>query len=50
MCPLAAREDLVRSVQLNPGIAREYADAEEQMGKPFKKTVTVAQLIEEAGI
>jgi 3'-phosphoadenosine 5'-phosphosulfate sulfotransferase (PAPS reductase)/FAD synthetase len=45
-CPLAAREDLIRSAQLNPGLAAEYAAAEADMGKPFKKNLTMKRIIE----
>jgi 3'-phosphoadenosine 5'-phosphosulfate sulfotransferase (PAPS reductase)/FAD synthetase len=47
-CPLAAREDLVRSAQLNPELFDEYAEAEQAMSKPFKKTCTLAQIRSQA--
>ncbi|MFB6618541.1 phosphoadenosine phosphosulfate reductase family protein [Streptomyces sp. NPDC056367] len=37
-CPLAKTEDLIRSAQLNPALFAEYAQAEKEMGKPFKKS------------
>ncbi|MDG5807881.1 phosphoadenosine phosphosulfate reductase family protein [Streptomyces ossamyceticus] len=45
-CPLAKREDLVTSAQMNPGIFDEWAGAEERMGKPFKKNLTLKRIIE----
>ncbi|MET8680969.1 phosphoadenosine phosphosulfate reductase family protein [Streptomyces sp. NPDC004647] len=47
-CPLAKTADLVQSAQINPGIFDEYAEAEADMGKPFKKSVTLKEIIERA--
>ncbi|WP_416969420.1 hypothetical protein [Streptomyces sp. 4F14] len=45
-CPLAKREDLIASARLNPGIFAEMAGAEEHLGEPFKKNLTLKQIIE----
>ncbi|MFE4582892.1 phosphoadenosine phosphosulfate reductase domain-containing protein [Streptomyces chartreusis] len=45
-CPLAKRQDLIQSARMNPGIFAEWAEAEERMGKPFKKNLTLKQIIE----
>ena len=45
-CPLAKRADLVASARLNPEIFAEWAGAEERMGMPFKKNLTLKQIIE----
>jgi 3'-phosphoadenosine 5'-phosphosulfate sulfotransferase (PAPS reductase)/FAD synthetase len=45
-CPLAKREDLIESARMNPGIFDEWAGAEESMGKPFKKNLTLKRIIE----
>ncbi|PJE97166.1 phosphoadenosine phosphosulfate reductase [Streptomyces carminius] len=47
-CPLAHTDDLVRSAQLNPELFDEYARAEEEMGRPFKKSITLREIIERA--
>ncbi|MET8661390.1 phosphoadenosine phosphosulfate reductase family protein [Streptomyces griseus] len=47
-CPLAATDDLVRSAQLNPGLFAEYAEAETAMGRRFKKSVSLREIIERA--
>jgi 3'-phosphoadenosine 5'-phosphosulfate sulfotransferase (PAPS reductase)/FAD synthetase len=47
-CPLAKRKDLVESAKVNSGLFKEYAAAEERMGKPFKKNLTLKQIIEQA--
>jgi 3'-phosphoadenosine 5'-phosphosulfate sulfotransferase (PAPS reductase)/FAD synthetase len=47
-CPLAHTDDLVRSAQLNPALFAEYAQAEADMGKPFKKSITLREIIERA--
>ncbi|QES52015.1 hypothetical protein DEJ50_33575 [Streptomyces venezuelae] len=47
-CPLAKTEDLIRSAQLNPSLFAEYAEAEQEMGKPFKKSISLRQIIERA--
>ncbi|WP_078661659.1 phosphoadenosine phosphosulfate reductase family protein [Streptomyces sp. NRRL B-24484] len=49
-CPLAGNEDVIRSVQLNPALAREYAAAEEHLGHPFKKNLSMRRAIQLAGI
>ncbi|GAA4009688.1 hypothetical protein GCM10022247_34780 [Allokutzneria multivorans] len=48
LCPLAARNDLVQSARLNPGLAAEYARTEAIMGKPFKGNLSMARIIEAA--
>lgn len=45
-CPLAAKDDLVRSARLNPALAQEYAGAEASMGEPFKKNLPMRRIIE----
>ncbi|MEU2605067.1 phosphoadenosine phosphosulfate reductase family protein [Streptomyces albus] len=45
-CPLAKREDLIESARANPELFDEYAGAEERMGKPFKKNLTLRRIIE----
>ncbi|MFE2684527.1 phosphoadenosine phosphosulfate reductase domain-containing protein [Streptomyces mirabilis] len=47
-CPLAGNEDLVLSAQLNPGIFDEYAEAEVDMGKQFKPSISLREIIERA--
>lgn len=47
-CPLAHTDDLVRSAQLNPELFAEYATAEDEMGHPFKKSITLREIIERA--
>ncbi|MGW1365070.1 phosphoadenosine phosphosulfate reductase domain-containing protein [Streptomyces chartreusis] len=47
-CPLAHTDDLVRSAQLNPQLFAEYAEAEAKMGHPFKKSITMREIIERA--
>ncbi|MGW0572943.1 phosphoadenosine phosphosulfate reductase domain-containing protein [Streptomyces tauricus] len=45
-CPLAKREDLIESARINRELFDEYAGAEEHMGKPFKKNLTLRHIIE----
>ncbi|MEU9168580.1 phosphoadenosine phosphosulfate reductase family protein [Streptomyces sp. NPDC048420] len=45
-CPLASRQDLIGSARVNGGLFDEYAGAEERMGKPFKKNLTLKRIIE----
>ncbi|MFD8415449.1 phosphoadenosine phosphosulfate reductase family protein [Streptomyces sp. NPDC059650] len=45
-CPLASTGDLVRSAQLNPELFEEYAEAETEMGKKFKKSISLREIIE----
>ncbi|MEU5900383.1 phosphoadenosine phosphosulfate reductase domain-containing protein [Streptomyces venezuelae] len=47
-CPLAHTDDLVRSAQLNPELFAEYAQAEADMGKQFKKSISLREIIERA--
>lgn len=47
-CPLAHTDDLVRSAQLNPELFQEYAELEARWGKPFKKSITLREIIERA--
>ncbi|MFZ3551920.1 phosphoadenosine phosphosulfate reductase family protein [Streptomyces sp. 4.24] len=47
-CPLAGTDDLVRSAKLNRELFEEYAEAEVQMGKPFKKNITLRGIIDRA--
>ncbi|WP_143200140.1 hypothetical protein [Kitasatospora sp. CB01950] len=47
-CPLAHTDDLVRSAQINPGLFDEYADAEDEMGNPFKKSISLRGIVERA--
>ncbi|MFD9453441.1 phosphoadenosine phosphosulfate reductase family protein [Streptomyces sp. NPDC059985] len=47
-CPLAHTDDLIRSAQLNPDLFDEYAAAEVQMGKQFKKSISLREIIERA--
>ncbi|MEW2401984.1 phosphoadenosine phosphosulfate reductase family protein [Streptomyces sp. NPDC046862] len=45
-CPLAKRADLIASARINPEIFAEWADAEKRLVKPFKKNLTLKQIIE----
>lgn len=47
-CPLAHTDDLVRSAQLNSELFAEYAEAEAAMGHPFKKSISLREIIERA--
>ncbi|MFE6253175.1 phosphoadenosine phosphosulfate reductase domain-containing protein [Streptomyces niveus] len=47
-CPLAHTDDLVRSAQLNPELFAEYAQAERDMGRQFKKSISLREIIERA--
>ncbi|MFD3908949.1 phosphoadenosine phosphosulfate reductase family protein [Streptomyces californicus] len=47
-CPLAHTDDLVRSAQLNPELFDEYATAEADMGRQFKKSISLREIIERA--
>ncbi|MGW9440602.1 phosphoadenosine phosphosulfate reductase domain-containing protein [Streptomyces sp. NPDC055607] len=47
-CPLAHTDDLVRSAQLNPELFDEYAEAEIAMGRQFKKSISLREIIERA--
>lgn len=44
-CPIANRADLITSAQMNPEIFEEYAEAEGYLGKPFKKNLTLKEII-----
>jgi len=44
LCPIAARQDLIRSAQLNPDIAAEYAQGETHLGVLFKKNLTMQRI------
>ncbi|MCT9075262.1 phosphoadenosine phosphosulfate reductase domain-containing protein [Streptomyces fulvoviolaceus] len=45
-CPLAKRADLIASARINREIFTEWAGAEQRLGKPFKKNLTLKQIIE----
>ncbi|MER7761318.1 hypothetical protein [Streptomyces sp. NPDC097619] len=47
-CRLAKTEDLIHSAQLNPGLFAEYAEARRKWGMPFKKSISLRQIIERA--
>ncbi|UQI49795.1 phosphoadenosine phosphosulfate reductase family protein (plasmid) [Streptomyces sp. HU2014] len=47
-CPLAHTDDLVRSAQLNPELFAEYAEAEADMGRQFKESISLRAIIERA--
>ncbi|MCU4750268.1 phosphoadenosine phosphosulfate reductase family protein [Streptomyces sp. G-5] len=44
-CPLAHTDDLVRSAQLNPELFAEYAKAEVDMDRRFKKSISLREII-----
>ncbi|MFD0440615.1 phosphoadenosine phosphosulfate reductase domain-containing protein [Streptomyces chartreusis] len=45
-CPLAKRADLIASARINREIFAEWAGAEQRLGKPFKKNLTLKQIVE----
>ncbi|MEZ0095520.1 phosphoadenosine phosphosulfate reductase family protein [Streptacidiphilus sp. EB129] len=48
LCPLASRRDLLVSARLNPELAAEYAQVEDEIGHRFRNDWTMARIIEEA--
>jgi 3'-phosphoadenosine 5'-phosphosulfate sulfotransferase (PAPS reductase)/FAD synthetase len=49
-CVLASKEDLVLSAQCNPETALKYAALEEKIGWNFTATLSMAQVMDEAGL
>jgi hypothetical protein len=48
-CLLASRDALVRSAQLRPRLAAEYAAAEQRMGQWFRDDLSMADIVALAG-
>ncbi|MGH3314454.1 MAG: phosphoadenosine phosphosulfate reductase family protein [Streptomyces sp.] len=49
LCVLASVPDLECAAGLRPELAREYADLEEEMGVPFRRELSMAEVIRRAG-
>ncbi|CAK7284909.1 phosphoadenosine phosphosulfate reductase family protein [Streptomyces misionensis] len=49
LCVLASVPDLTCAAGLRPELAREYADLEEEMGVPFRRELSMAEVIRRAG-
>lgn len=49
-CVLAGHRELVLAATLNPKLARTYADVEAKIGHTFKADLSMAQIVDEAGI
>ncbi|MEU6138776.1 phosphoadenosine phosphosulfate reductase family protein [Streptomyces sp. NPDC047081] len=49
LCVLASAPDLECAARLRPELAREYADLEEEMGVPFRRELSMAEVIRRAG-
>jgi len=45
-CVLASRSALVRSAQLNPELAAEYAATEARIGHRFRRDLAMAEVVE----
>ncbi|MEU0722904.1 phosphoadenosine phosphosulfate reductase family protein [Streptomyces sp. NPDC006140] len=49
LCVLASLPDLTCAAGLRPELAREYADLEAEMGAPFRRDLSMAEVIRRAG-
>lgn len=49
LCVLGSVPDLTCAAGLRPELAREYADLEEELGVPFRRELTMAEVIRRAG-
>ncbi|GAA1919989.1 phosphoadenosine phosphosulfate reductase family protein [Streptantibioticus ferralitis] len=49
LCPLASASDLTCAARLRPELAAEYAETERETGSPFRRDLTMAEIIERAG-
>ncbi|ORT60553.1 phosphoadenosine phosphosulfate reductase family protein [Streptomyces sp. CB03238] len=49
LCVLASAPDLTCAAGLRPELAREYADLEEELGVPFRRELSMAEVIRRAG-
>ncbi|MFE9455776.1 phosphoadenosine phosphosulfate reductase family protein [Streptomyces californicus] len=49
LCVLASVPDLECAARLRPELAREYADLEKEMGVPFRRELSMAEVIQRAG-
>ncbi|WP_078887562.1 phosphoadenosine phosphosulfate reductase family protein [Streptomyces sp. NRRL S-118] len=49
LCVLASVPDLTCAAGLRPELAREYADLEEELGVPFRRELSMAEVIRRAG-
>ncbi len=47
-CVLGSKNDLLRAIQLRPGLARRYADLEDRIGHTFRNNQSMRDLIAEA--
>jgi 3'-phosphoadenosine 5'-phosphosulfate sulfotransferase (PAPS reductase)/FAD synthetase len=45
LCPFAGRRALVASARLNPGTALDYALVEDEIGQPFRRDLSMAEII-----
>jgi 3'-phosphoadenosine 5'-phosphosulfate sulfotransferase (PAPS reductase)/FAD synthetase len=48
LCPLASRRDLTISARMNPELAAEYAEVEDEIGHRFRNDLSMKQIISEA--
>jgi 3'-phosphoadenosine 5'-phosphosulfate sulfotransferase (PAPS reductase)/FAD synthetase len=49
LCVLASTSDLTCAARLRPELAREYADLEAEMGSPFRRDLSMTEVIQRAG-
>lgn len=50
LCVLASKKDLIRACQLRPDMAARYAALEARIGHKFRADISMAELIQEAGV